>query len=645
MSTKGKIEFIQFREPALEDGDYAITVTQTIESSDRITKTTFPNSDAPPQLLFSVAGPRFSLSPQEIHAVFPPDGSLGDHSNVLPHIVLNRSTLPWERAAFEGQSPPCPWLALLLFDDDEKPTPQVVPLGSLRVEKNYPALSGMKAELSQHDDDKVTVIDVPKDLLKQIAPTELDLVWLAHARQATDEARNLIGDELAVIICNRLPQQFGTSTVHLVSVEKRYGENGFDLEGAGDTVRLVSLKSWSFSCLDEKQSFLGLLKHLHSSTLRLPLNKDPVAESFLAGGFVPLPHFIREGSKSVSWYHGPLMPGPISTEIELPVRAADQLVRYDTTTGMFDVSYGSAWELGRLLALQSNHFSLSLFNWKRQHAHELRKAEQLALHPHLPSHATKPPPDGKLDVPESINKWFWDLSLLKGLPFNYLVPDELMLPAESIRFFQLDPLWIECLLDGAFSIGRVSDVEHSRDASHEQSPAANPHGSISGILLRSSVVSGWPGLLVDASSEAISSDKPMSDEKKLELLRMDRLSPNVLICLFDGEIKTVDIHQKPETLHFGLNPTTQPPGFEKILRDSDGNEQDQNKIPVPWKPNENRDKLVVDISQFASSFKYDELGFHEFTSAEFALEMIEGAESVRFCQSNPSSEGRKPPRP
>lgn len=39
-------------------------------------------------------------------------------------------------------------------------------------------------------------------------------------------------------------------------------------------------------------------------------------------------------------------------------------------------------------------------------------------------------------------------------------------------------------------------------------------------------------------------------QKRIELLRMERLSANVLI---KGEIKRLDIHQKPETLHFGLD--------------------------------------------------------------------------------------------
>jgi|ERR1700746_2591710 hypothetical protein len=64
------------------------------------------------------AAPRFFLNPQDIFAVFPPPGSLGEHSNVLPHVQLKRSTLPWERQPF-GWGKDVPWLALLVFHEDE----------------------------------------------------------------------------------------------------------------------------------------------------------------------------------------------------------------------------------------------------------------------------------------------------------------------------------------------------------------------------------------------------------------------------------------------------------------------------------------------------------------------------------------------
>ena len=54
---------------------------------------------------------------------------------------------------------------------------------------------------------------------------------------------------------------------------------------------------------------------------------------------------------------------------------------------------------------------------------------------------------------EQVAMWLTRLHELHGVPFNYLVPDAEMLPAESIRFFQVDNNWIEALLDGAYSIG------------------------------------------------------------------------------------------------------------------------------------------------------------------------------------------------
>src|SRR4028118_1324604 len=108
-SAPTKIQFIEYHQPSLQTGKYNIQVTQTIESS----KVDNQNPFTTGLKTFYVAGERFILNPQDIHAVFPPAGSLGDHSNVLPHIILNRSTLPWERTINGSSTTLTCWLVLL----------------------------------------------------------------------------------------------------------------------------------------------------------------------------------------------------------------------------------------------------------------------------------------------------------------------------------------------------------------------------------------------------------------------------------------------------------------------------------------------------------------------------------------------------
>ena len=622
-----RIEFVQFHQPGLVPGDYTIKVTQEVVIPG-VQQTPFST-----QRHFAVYGDRFSLNPQVIQAVFPPDSSLGEHSNVLPHIVVNRSTLPWERQA-DVHRKDVPWLALLLFEDAEKPMPpkadtttqlafqSTVKLSDLENPASFPAkFSTLQLESGQKPDDLVTVIDIKKRLLQTLLPTADALALLAHVRVGlnADGSQN----ELAIIIGNRLPVRGGTSTVHLVSLEGRYTNGSFDYQGAGDDdlIRLVSLKSWSFACVDEKQSFKGLLKNLDRtpSTLRLPKNDQPEAEKYLAMGYVLLPHTFRETGKTVSWYHGPLVPAANTTEPVLPVQAADELVRYNPATGLFDISYAAAWELGRLLALQSKQLSTNLYLWKRTHAQLLRQAEQQLLHAYLP---IQPQPVDPGELYKAITAWFANLGLLQGVPFNYLVPDERMLPKEAIRFFWVDHFWVDYLLDGAFSIGRVITADYVLDLGHvtsNSSPATNPFDGVTGFLLRSDVVAGWPGLQVNGYD---------SSSKELPLLRMDRLSPNVLICLFDGEVNSVAIHQKPETLHFGLDENTQiPPAFYKMLRDSQGNEQPNLTIPsIPWQQEAQR---IIDIAGLAGNIQ-QKTNTTPFTAAQFALQMTEGVEEVVF---------------
>src|SRR5437588_12778502 len=122
-AAKGKVEFVQYHQPGLKDGLYRIKVKQEFQTNEAAQKV--PDNTFTAERTFFVAGERFALAPSEVLAVFPADGSLGEHSKVLPHVILTRSTLPWERTPLASEQgsvrKDLPWLALLLFDDEEKP--------------------------------------------------------------------------------------------------------------------------------------------------------------------------------------------------------------------------------------------------------------------------------------------------------------------------------------------------------------------------------------------------------------------------------------------------------------------------------------------------------------------------------------------
>lgn len=604
-----EIQLFSHHCPKLQAGRYEISVVQDLSAGGKALDQAFTA-----KANFVVETNRFSLEPNAIYKVFPPEGGLGDHSNVLPHIVFSRSTLPWERAS--GAGPTVPWLALLLFDEHEKPTPEVITLEALQKSRKVPAFSEDDLNLRNPTDDHVTVIDIGAELAKQIQPTGKELEYLAHVQVEAglpSEQRN----ETAVVICNRLPAKQGISTVHLVSVEGYYKSDG-SLIKFTESVRFVSLKSWSFACIDRQQTFKGLLKAINSkpSTLRIPDNKNETANQYVQRGMVPLQHALRSGGQTVSFYHGPLTTGTLTRKIELPVAVGDKLLRFDPAIGMFDVSYAAAWQLGRLLALQSKQFSIGLYNWKRTQVQSLKRAEQIIRHPHITATARSVQAD---ELPDTLKSWLNDLKLLKGVPFNYLVPDERMLPQESIRFFQMDEIWIQCLLDGAFSIGRALSSHCDREKTFTSKPRAHLDSAVTGFLLRSDVVSGWPGLLVDATDK---------DDRKLDCWRKECLSPNVFVCFFKGILSRVTLHLKPEDLHFGVD--SDKDGFYKDLRENRLKEDSIRLKSLPWKSGP-KDRRTLDIVQLATEItKALHKSAGSFSSADFALEMIEGVDIVEF---------------
>lgn len=585
-----EITFVDHAIPVLPSGDYTITATQTT-----------PLDATPFSAVrhFTVSGDRFVLRDGRVTALFPPDGSMGDHHSVLPHVVLDRPTLPWERKA----GVPGPWLVLLLFSEAERPTPAVVRLGDISAGPAY--IPAPVLEAHQSADDPVTVIDVPRALLAELMPSTADLPYLAHLRRTAGAA------DSAVVLGDRLPAAGTSSTAHLVSVEGRYGPNGFDL-GSADLVRLISLASWRFSCLSEDQTFATLVRDLaqNGSPYRLADSGNATADGFLRLGYVPMRHRLRDGSATVSWYRGPLATGPVTVPPLAPTLTSDQLLVFHSQSGMFDASYAAAWELGRLLALQSTDYATSLYDWKRRRA-------QNRLRSRLEPVNGYPLPILPIDdvLPDNVTSFLDGLFQLNGVPPSYLVPDARLLPVESIRFFQIDGRWVGELVDGAFSVGRLTATDAQLDAQHAHTPASS---TITGALIRSDVVSGYPGLLVDGYAAADSTEP-------LKQLPSRRLSPDVLLCLFEGTIGRLDVHQRPEALHFAV----ELPGeglFTKALRDATGAAGPQ-LPPLPL-----GSKARIPIADLATHMA-STLGIQPFGPGDFARQMIESAEKVSFLAS------------
>ena len=177
------------------------------------------------------------------------------------------------------------------------------------------------------------------------------------------------------------------------------------------------------------------------------------------------------------------------------------------------------------------------------------------------------------DDPDSpalyVRDWLAELYLLYGIPFVNLVPDARMLPPESLRFFFVDPNYLEALMCGALSIGVQGSRENlwqtsarsalraataramlsvrARKRGHlgtPDPPVPPPTETMAGFLLRSALVSGWPGLEVRGFSDT-------GGNSPLDLLRMDRLAADVLLCLFAKPPARVEISEPKEGLAFG----------------------------------------------------------------------------------------------
>lgn len=782
----GTIRFYQWCEPPLTVGDYLLTAGQNVAELD--------NKSFSSSMSFTVGGPAFSLAPADIYSVYPPKGSTGDYASTLPHVIFTRRTLPWEKSLRSGETSASgrQWMALLLLSEDDfadgklpsiqvKTVAEMIDSDTLRAQKTAGAkLPGLQPFQLKSPSN---FVDLSKALFQRIAPRVDDLPYLAHVREVNTEQKEtlsfLTDGWFSVIIGNRFPQQNSTlnngpaeNLALLVSLE---GMADY-LPGSQlslDTVRVPVLAAWSFRC-EAGIQFKASMAKLSTGTLSVPSITGAAATSdgqyinaAFSRGYTALNHNTRLGEKTVSWYRGPLLPLTIPRKARYTFAAVpDALLCYDPETGFLDATYAAASQLGRLLALQDRAFAQSLSAWRsaiqQQWNGIIRRQDmQLAVNSGSTSSDSEDFLQGLLgsvlnggtavstattkdtiqastnvdrNPPASVCFWLARRLLLYGVPFSYIVPDERMLPPDSIRFFSLDPLWIKSLLEGACSVGRDSIREQYADellrerffdlaasssslVRRKEEDGATPaiaslsstvasgtitltitganfgdnstitingqeqatlsvsgngsqltvtiatklpdgnyivsvknNGSdlvstgyplsigdvsksefsamkypLEGFLLNSPIVKGWQGL----EMEAVGVNGVPS------LLRMDRLSPAIMLCVFDRPIQSITIRQPAEGMHFGatVNGATYQRAIVRRIQPNTTGFEPGAQVNLPQAmPLPMLAPRVVDIKKLAQSLHAALIAtnclpanapFADFTSAEFALQMTE----------------------
>jgi hypothetical protein len=532
-------------------------------------------------------------------------------------------------------------------------------------------------------------IDITAAQFNDLLPTIADLPYLAHIKEVNiaNKDKNGIVDidpahadiaSFAVVIGNRLPTPNKRHIAVLVSLEGfgAYLKPDDKLPAQKNiptpTVRMVVLAHWLFYN-EGQHSFLEMAQQLQNKKLQVyqPKAEFKLAE-YLDMGYTPMQHLTRSGVKNISWYRGPLTPLALpKMDRNISYSSSDSALRYDAESGFYDVSYAAAWQIGKLLALQNLNFSQAMVSWRNKvKLLALQYKKTNILDPILQSserldttvkeklidyirNIEKPKLTSNIKaadendyksqlnteaanaIPAEVKTFLGDLFRLKGVPFNYIVSDELYLEKGNvdgtIGFFYIDPNWVESMLDGAISIGRMSDSQMLLDNAMagnfaqefyqkvKEAESIKPYREdptkefrlldITGFLLRSNIISGWRGLEIEAFD---------ASGVKLPAFRFERIDNDIMLGIYNGKISKVVITEPQEGLFFGIKSAGNK--YNKNIKSDEG--KTIKEIDRQLLNNDLiRSNRTIKIAALAAYMK-TELHKNIFTSAEFALQMV-----------------------
>jgi hypothetical protein len=292
-----------------------------------------------------------------------------------------------------------------------------------------------------------------------------------------------------------------------------------------------------------------------------------------------------------------------------------------------------------------------------------------ALRVRLIEPAQVAPLDETAELKPYLESFLAHLRLLVGVPFEYLVADSRLLPDESIRFFYLDRSWTDRLVDGVISVGKIGTREQAHHQAHAPEVQAaldqaewqvrsrqrglgdvvdlgdiEPGVVVTGFLLRSAAVSGWPHLEVRAFDRVLDAYPTLEQMEvaRLPLLRLERLSPALLIALFAGVPELVWLEEPHHGVQFGVKHED---NHIVVFRRTSSGQADPTGPPVqvPFRTGGRRVVHVAELRARLHSAAADGTAMPQQTgSAMFALEVLDLPWRQRFQSTgaNPVTAGQ-----
>ena len=417
----GQIRFFDSIQPALAQGDYSVTLEQTFPSV--VDGVTTGMSTQTQSRRIRVAGSRWSIDKLTIHSRSPPKNEQNVRLDyVLPKIVFQSKTLPWDRS-MNNLNPDIPWMGLLLIRNDEFEDYCEVIADST----SHEILGTTTGPLVQAQALKIT-----DKLLNAIGPKQNEIQHLVHGLQVNPKDKELCGSDedgiFSVVMSNRVASvadtKYHTCLVSFEGVLDKLPEdndvtyirnpmsrddeqplmggsapilslmqqtmtlaNAFD----GPVSHLVLLDYWTFKTGDggdfesriqqikfrrkeadsEAVGELGTIYDYAEAAsgdgvyepalLGNDMDPDVSTNSFLLTEIVEDDGIVRP-----CLYRSPCVAVPTNHEPkDYPYKNSDDARGLEPSTGLDVIHHSAAFELGRLLALSDPKFIDSLTRWRR----------------------------------------------------------------------------------------------------------------------------------------------------------------------------------------------------------------------------------------------------------------------------------------